>query len=93
MKLEVATAIFALQAQDAPALASCIFTYFDLPALELEAITRGTGMPRAGIIVLPDAFTSYAFGELGGPSRRHWGFSSWSFSVRDPLGYPYLLFT
>jgi hypothetical protein len=93
MKLEIVDAMLALQAQDAPALASRIFYHFGVLPLELKTVIRGIVTPRAGVIVVPDKFMSYAFGELVGPNKKHWGFSCWSFSVTDPHDYPYLLFT
>jgi len=93
MKLEIASAMLALEAQDAVSLSRFIFEHFGVQPIELKAVHRGTGVPRAGIIVIPDKCMSYAFGELGGPSGRYWGFSNWSFNIKDRADYPYLLFT
>lgn len=92
MKLHTMQAIIALQSQDELVLANCIFSYFKIPPLAFQVINKKATVPRAGVLVVPETFTSYAFGELKGIKNEGWGFSTWSFNVRDPHNKPYFLF-
>lgn len=93
MKLEVIAALIALDAKDADKICDSICNHFGFKITCPKTVLLNTSVrPRASIIVMPEIYTSYAFGELWGATYPTWGFSWWNFNIKDSNTDSYLMF-
>lgn len=94
MKLNTIAAILALEAADKQQLTDCILQHFCIQGLFVnieQAAPRERA--RAGVVVIPEQYESFAFGLLYDPSKSpYWGFSHWSFWAKDQQNKPYFMF-